>query len=175
MRMDEGMDSGDILHIFEIDNDFNITAFELSKMLSQKGASLLLETLKNYKNIKPIKQDATKATFCKKIKKEDGLIDFENESSNEIELKYRAYNPWPGIFTNSKIKLFGITQNTQNAQKDVNKAGEILQIDRKSGVITIACKIGAINIKEIQAPNKAKTKASDFLNGRGLKIGDIFA
>jgi methionyl-tRNA formyltransferase len=102
MLMDEKMDHGPILaqikHRID-DKDYPT----LEKELAEKGAELLLDIISKYieGKIKPKEQDHNKATFCKIIKKEDGLIDF-NKSPKDLERQVKAFNPWPGVFTFDK-------------------------------------------------------------------------
>ena len=77
---------------------------ETSETLFQKFAEISGKTLINalWKlksgELSPVPQDASLATYCTKIEKEDGLIDW-NQSSTEIYHKWQAYTPWPGIYT----------------------------------------------------------------------------
>jgi methionyl-tRNA formyltransferase len=93
------LDSGPIIAEKEIQIEINDTKEELRKKLIKLGGETLCEILPEIfdKNINPRNQDEEKATFCKKIKKEDGLI---NPSGNPIDNynKYRAFSGWPGIF-----------------------------------------------------------------------------
>ena len=67
------------------------------------AAKLTITTLDNYENIKPIKQNESEVSFCKKIKKDDGLVNFLD--AKILYLKYKAYSYWPGIFLESELKL----------------------------------------------------------------------
>jgi len=106
MVMSEGMDEGDMLAFQKI----IISPTETSETLFQKFASIsgqtLISTIINYEfgllaktdTFEAIPQDHTLATYCKKIEKEDGLIDW-TKSSEEIYHMWQAYTPWPGIYT----------------------------------------------------------------------------
>ena len=111
MVMSEWMDEGDILSIQKI----TISPTETSETLFQKFASVsgqtLISTVINYDSglltkadiFDPIPQDHTQATYCKKIEKEDGFIDWA-KSSEEIYHMWQAYTPWPGIYTHYEGK-----------------------------------------------------------------------
>lgn len=100
MKMSEGMDEGDILKIRNI----RIEAKETSETLFEKFAAIsgptLIQTLLELEHggITPLPQDHASATYCKKIEKEDGLVDW-SKSVKEIFHMWQAYTPWPGIYT----------------------------------------------------------------------------
>jgi methionyl-tRNA formyltransferase len=104
------LDAGPIIasQQFPIDNE--ITSVELKNKLTEIGKKLLIETLPKYLNdeITPMEQNETEATFCKKIKKEDGEIKLSDPDILKWR-KYRAYFDWPGKFyfdeNNKRIKI----------------------------------------------------------------------
>lgn len=168
MLMEEGLDSGDILALEYLKITPSMEVKEAFDKLSLIAAKLTITTLDNFERIAPKKQNETQVSFCKKIKKEFGLVDFT--SAQKLFLKYKAYSYWPGIFLDSGLKLKDIKllDNTS-----LNKEGEILSIDETS--ITIACKKGKLSISMIQAPSKKEIKAIDYIRGKRLNIGDILA
>lgn len=165
MQMSYALDSGDILKIKTMPRE-DIGLESLSKKLALLGADALLKTLENLHSIKPIPQDESKATYCKKILKSDGLICFDNAKA--IFKKSLAYEKWPGIYLESGLKLFDIGLQDENSK---NMTGEILGIEKD--YIVIGCGQGSLKIGQLQAPNKQKVCAKDFICGRGYKIGDI--
>ena len=94
------MDSGPIIAQEKVKIGPNETAPELRKRLIKIGGELLVKTLPDFSagKIRPVPQDESKATFCQKIKKEDGLVDLEKEPSGVLYNKFRAYAGWPRIF-----------------------------------------------------------------------------
>ena len=102
MLMEEGLDSGDILGLQYLKITPTMEVSEAFEKLSVIAAKLTITTLNNFENIKPIKQNEAEVSFCKKIKKEDGLIDFSN--AKKLYQKYKAYSFWPGIFLESELK-----------------------------------------------------------------------
>jgi len=166
MLMEEGLDSGDILGLqyLKITPDMEVDlAFE---KLSNIAAKLTITTLDNFENIQPKKQNESKVSFCKKIKKDNGLVDFS--SAKALFLKYKAYSYWPGVFLSSGLKLKNIelVENTSS-----NIEGSILLIENDS--VTIGCKNGSLKIKTLQSPSKKAIKASDYIRGQRLGINDI--
>lgn len=166
IKMNERLDSGEILSLSYVKNNgFNID--ETIQNLSHIGANLVIKTLKNLTKIAPLKQLEADCSYCKKINKTDGLIDFSN--AKEIYQKYLAYKTWPQIYTIDGTKLFDISLNEANS---LNKIGEILEISKD--YITIACGVGSIKVRAIQAVGKTKMQASEYINGKRLLKGDIF-
>lgn len=98
--LDAEVDHGFILATKEVDIDPNDTNITLQAKLADISADLLIETLPKYQSgeITPQEQDHSQATFTKIIKKEDGLVDWSKPAS-EIYNQFRAYQPWPGIYT----------------------------------------------------------------------------
>ncbi|MBR8465036.1 methionyl-tRNA formyltransferase [Campylobacter sp. faydin G-140] len=166
MLMDEGLDTGDMLDFAYIDCQ-NLMADELFNALGKIGGELIVKTLKNFKNLIPIKQEESLATHCKKIQKSDGLINFE-ENAEQIYNKFRAYMPWPGIFTQSGLKILKLELVDTNGNV---KSGEIFEIYKDSFVV--GCKSGAIKIFYVQEPSKKAVAAVDYINGKRLRIGDF--
>lgn len=119
-QMEFKMDSGPIIEEEEIQINQNDTTEELRDKLVHTGGQLLVKTLPHiFKgNIDPKKQDESLATFCKKIKKEDGLVDLEKEDPETIYRKYKAYHEWPRTyFINKENKRFVITKATLEGGK----------------------------------------------------------
>ncbi len=163
MLMDEGLDTGDILCWDYTDVD-NKTSIELFNELGDMAAKQIIYTLNNFDKIKPLKQNDLMATYSPKIKKENGYVDFENALI--MDRKFRAFQPWPGIFCNK----FKINDMILYDIESFNKKGEILKID-KEGVI-VGCKKGSVVLKTIQIPGKKPVDVISYLNGKRLKIGD---
>ena len=136
--------------------------YELSKIASD----LTITTLNNFEKISPLKQNETLVTHCKKIKKEDGLVDFDD--AKELYLKYKAYSFWPGIFLESGLKLKDIEINELSSS---NEKGLILAIEKD--FIIISCKKGSLKIRTLQAPSKNPVNAVDFIRGQRLILGNI--
>lgn len=107
--LDEQMDHGPILSTAEVGIDPQDTNPTLQQKLAQISADLLLETLPRYQagQIQPRKQNHDQATYTSLISKEDGLIDW-NKASQQIYNQFRAYQPWPGIYTKWEDKILKI-------------------------------------------------------------------
>ena len=165
MQMEEGLDSGDILG-FRILKNRGQNARELFGELSEAAAKLTLDYLEKWKEIVPLKQSNADASYCKKIKKEMGMVDFSEAKS--LYLKALAYEGWPEIFLQSGLKLKKVFLNENES---ANKAGEILEILEDK--ILVGCLRGSVWIQALQAPSKKMVNAYEYLQGRRLKKGDI--
>ena len=166
MLMEEGLDSGDILGFQYLKITRTMEVSEAFEKLSHIAAQLTITTLDNFENINAIKQNESLVTFCKKIKKDDGLVDFGD--AKKLFLKYKAYSYWPGIFLSSELKLKDIELNEELSQ---NNEGEILEINKD--FILIGCEKGSLKIKTLQAPSKKAMSSVDFVRGQRLEVGSI--
>lgn len=165
MLMEEGLDTGDMLlkESFEIPNNMRLS--ELTQTLTQVAKDLTIKTLKEFDTITPKKQNENEASLCKKIKKNDGIVDLEN--AKNIYNKYRAFEGWPKIFFENGIK---IEEVEIVEEKKEYKAFEVLEIKENS--IVLGCKIGSISIGYLQPPSKKLMSAKAYCVGRGIKVGD---
>ena len=164
--MNEGLDTGDILgfRYLEISEKIDIT--ELTKKLTELASILTLYILKNFSFLEQIKQNQIESTYCKKIKKIDGMIKFE--SAKKLYSKYRAFKIWPNIFLENGLKLTNIELIED---KNIYKMGEILSINKN--FIIVGCLIGSIKIIKIQAPSKKEIFSDIYCLGKKIKIGNI--
>ena len=166
MLMEEGLDSGDILAFKYLKITSTMEVSEAFDKLSQIAAKLTITTLDNFENIKPLKQNDSEVSFCKKIKKEHGIVDFSN--AKKLILKYKAYSYWPGVFLASELKLKDIELNELTT---TNKQGEILEIAKD--YVVIGCEKGSLKIKTLQAPSKKAINSVEYLRGQRLDLGNI--
>ena len=166
MLMEEGLDCGDILGYSYLKNEKNMLVSEAFTKLSNLAAKLTITTLDNYDKLKPIKQNDSSTSFCKKIKKEDGEVDFN--SAKKLFSKYKAYSFWPGIFLKSELKLKDI-EFVENSSQNI--AGEILEIAKD--YIVVGCNQGRLKIRTLQAPSKNSINSVEYIKGKRLTIGDI--
>ena len=166
MMMEEGLDTGDILEKveFSIPNDMRLHA--LMQQLTEDACTLTLSTIRNFKDIKPIKQDEEEATLCKKIKKSDGQVDFTD--ANFVFNKYRAFEGWPGIFSENGTKIDGVTLIDSRSS---HKPFEILSIEDET--IVVGCTKGALALTSLQPISKKSMSSKSYCVGRGLKVGNI--
>ena len=166
MLMEEGLDTGDILEKIEFVIPEELRLHALMQQLTEDACELTLSTIRNFKNIKPEKQDENKATLCKKIKKSDGEIDFEDAVS--IYNKYRAFEGWPGIFTSNGTKFDALVLVEHDSK---HEKYEILAFEEES--VIVACSTGSLKIGSLQPASKKAMSAKAYCVGRGMKVGDL--
>jgi len=166
MLMEEGLDSGDILALQYLKITPTMEVAQAFSKLSNIAAKLTITTLDEFDNIEPKKQNEAEVSFCGKIKKENGLVDFKD--AKKLFLKYKAYSYWPGVFLESGLKLKDIELIETTSS---NTEGEILDILDDS--IIIACNKGSLKIKTLQAPSKKAVSSVDYIRGQRLQISDV--
>jgi len=165
MQMSEGMDEGDILKIRTIGIENDETARTLFEKFAQLSWKSLIDTLLELEHggITPLPQDASRATYCKKIKKEDGLIDW-SLPAQEIYHKWQAYTPWPGIYTHYEGTrlLLEIT----NYELRITNTGEVGQVTRlDDGQIGVVCGEWILTLEQVKLEWKKSQSIKDFVNG----------
>lgn len=173
MKMDEGLDTGDMLSTITIAIAPEHTASTLHDRLAKMGAELLLKTIPDYISgrIKPIPQPSIGATYARKIKKEDGRIDW-TRPAHEIWNMVRALAPWPGAFTFVRVGDRSKLLKLWNATEEVNltgAAGTVIS-GEKAGII-VACGNGSLRITSLQIEGGKKLAAAEFLKGHALNPG----
>jgi methionyl-tRNA formyltransferase len=172
MKMDVGLDTGDILTqratlIRDEDN-----AATLHDRLAQLGAELLVQTIPDYASgkITPQPQQHELATHVAKIKKEDGRIDW-SQPARVIWNRIRAFTPWPGAFTflptQPQPLLLKIWQAEVVSQN--GSPGTVLSAD-KSGIV-IGCGEEALRVTSLQREGGRRLSAAEFLAGYPLPGG----
>jgi methionyl-tRNA formyltransferase len=174
MLMDEKMDTGDILLQRAVSLAPTCTARELYEVLAPIGAELLIEALDGLEkdSITPVKQDDSKATYAPKLKKEDGLINWE-KSSKEINNLIRGVNPWPGAFTYINNKLLKIWSAKIEDEKGLRgQPGEITLLSKDKMIVNTGD--GSLSFLEVQMEGGKRMFIKDFLQGHPLKAGTVF-
>ena len=167
MLMDEGLDTGDIIKIEECSIAEDEMVEELYSKLTHIAASLTLDVLKNFSSYTPVPQNDAEATYCKKITKEDGCIEFDD--ARTIYNKYRAFTPWPGVYLQSGLKLKNMRLVADNG---VYEEGKILKIDECAEV---GCAKGSVAICRVQPPSKKEMEIKAYLNGKRIGLADTLA
>ena len=169
MKIDAGLDTGDILLQQEIPIAPDDTAETLGPKLAAVGADLTVATLGSLRGgtIQPRKQDNSKATLAPILKKEDGRIDF-SRTATEILNRLRGFQPWPGAYSQFRSKNLQIRHAT--AFDQVVPPAE-LRVDGTH--LFVGCGEGtAIEIVELQLEGKKRTSASDFVRGYRPQSGE---
>jgi methionyl-tRNA formyltransferase len=167
MYMDEGLDTGDILLQERLEILPNETGNSLHNRLAELAPTALLEALEQIAAGKParIPQDSTQTTYSPKLSREAGRIDW-NEPAELIERKIRAFDPWPGTFTQitsegGKVRNLKIFRASVRDHSE-SKPGTVLPNESKLLVVTGR---GSLEIEEVQLEGKRRMSAADFLRG----------
>jgi methionyl-tRNA formyltransferase len=172
MRIDEGLDTGDILlqqELAILDED---TAETLSPRLAAIGAELMVETLQGLSEnaIKPRPQNQDQATLAPILKKEDGRIDF-NRTAREVYDRYRAFQPWPGAFTTFRGRMLNVTAVKMADAAEVLQPG---QMQVREGKLLVGCGNGtSLELLELQPEGKKRISAADFVHGYRPQTGEF--
>jgi methionyl-tRNA formyltransferase len=172
MRIDAGLDTGDMLLKREIPILPDDTAVTLTPKLAQLTAELLVETLPALKDgrIHPQKQDDSQATLAPILKKEDGHIDFRR-SATEIWNRLRGFQPWPGAYTRFRGKNLNVTSAQPIESGATNLTPGILAV--RGGQLLVGCGAGSIlELLEVQPEGKKPMPVKDFINGYRPQAGE---
>jgi len=168
------MDSGPVILQKEIRIEEADTAVTLEEKLRILGAELLMEALKiiDNRNYNLIEQDEDKVILAPKLRKEDGLIDWDAPAA-VIHNQVRGVLPWPGAFTGFRGKMLKIFQADVLPIFPNHKPvpGEVVKAD-KQGVV-VACGRGFLNIKELQLEAGKRMSGQNFIIGHKLKTGEV--
>ncbi|MGA2903971.1 MAG: methionyl-tRNA formyltransferase [Candidatus Korobacteraceae bacterium] len=164
MRIDAGLDTGDILLQSEERIQPEDTAMTLAPRLAQSGADLMICTLAGLKNgtITQRPQDNTKATLAPILKREDGLIDFSRTAVDTWN-RLRGFQPWPGAFTHFRGKTLQLHSATVVPEVAVVTAAHFT-IENERLLLGFAHG-SALDIHELQMEGRKRMSARDFING----------
>ncbi|OGG87666.1 methionyl-tRNA formyltransferase [Candidatus Kuenenbacteria bacterium RIFCSPHIGHO2_02_FULL_39_13] len=169
IKMDEKMDNGPIINQQESIIDKQDTYTSLSKKLAEQSADLLIKTIPDYinKKIKPKKQKHAQASFTKIIKKEDGLIT-KNKTAEQVFNMWRAYQPWPGVFIESRIKNKELRIKLIKIELTnlMNKKNNPLELFIENNSLYLLCANRTVlKINCLQLNGKKSVDAQSFING----------
>lgn len=186
MKMDAGMDTGDILAIEETPISPNETANELHDRLAIIGGKLIVKTIPPYTqgDLAPIPQDHSQATYARKIEKEDGHIEW-TRSAGEIQAAINAFSPWPGStsqlvdLTNpaeppKSLKIWKVTESCHPSQSTgFTPPGTIIQANKKC--VMVACgRQTFLEIEEVQFPGGRRLPISAVQSAEFFRVGQAF-
>jgi methionyl-tRNA formyltransferase len=175
MQINETMDAGPVFlqekcEIFAAD-----TAETLSQRIASLGAPLLKRTLDLIENdeIRPEPQIATEVTFAPKLKKQDGVVDWEKDAG-WISRQIRAFNPWPGSYSHLKEVRIKLWMANEIHQQTSEIPGTVLEVLKDA--FYVACgKQTVLELKELQPENRPRMRAADFVHGYRIQVGDRFS
>jgi methionyl-tRNA formyltransferase len=202
MRIDAGMDTGEMLLQQELEIGAEETTPELAKRLSEAGAGLMAETLRGIASgrIAGLKQDETAATMAPILKREDGWIDW-SRTAEEIYNRMRGFAPWPGAYSEFRgqaCHLQGrpvsggeeVESLTEGGIKAVSK-DEVVENRTEGGVkpplrdggaivrrgerVLVACgESSLLELETVKLEGRKQVSAAEFANGARLQVGERF-
>ena len=170
MRIDAGLDTGDMLLQREIPIAASDTAETLAPRMARIGADLMVETLRGLQQgtITPQAQANSQASLAPILRKEDGLIEFRR-SSAEICNRLRGFQPWPGAFTSFRGKNLHVWA-AQPVSAANTVTGEITVVDDR---LLVGCgENSAVEFLEVQPEGKKRMRARDFVHGYRPRTGE---
>ena len=170
MRIDAGLDTGDILLQRELAITAQDTAETIAPRLAAMGAELMIESLRALQagTIRARPQDHTQATLAPVLKKDDGRIDF-HRTATEIWNRLRGFQPWPGAFTSFRGKNLHVW-SARPLEADIPPA----TIQMEGHLPLVGCAgHSALELIEVQVEGKKRMSAQDFVNGYRPYDGEI--
>jgi methionyl-tRNA formyltransferase len=195
------MDTGPLLASAETSIGEGETAEALGSRLAEMGARLLVETIlllegkradgrsalsAEAERVQPgsessspskkfffpaVSQDGSLATYCPKITREDGLVDWTLPALTLVR-RDRAFTPWPGLFTfreKTRLKIAGLT--LVEGKRPSPPPGTVLSV---SAALVVACGEGSVAVGELQAEGRRKLPAAEFARGERVLPGEVW-
>ena len=175
MKMDEGLDTGDMIAKTVVPLAADETGGSLFDKLSQVGAQLLLDTIPALEEGTVVceKQPEESPTpYAAMLNKKMGLIDWSQDAS-VIECLIRGLNPWPSAYTYLKGKTLKIWQAKVVEKQHEEEPGTIIEVDKKH--LVVACKTNALLIERLQLEGKKQMETEAFLRGYAIETGAQFS
>jgi methionyl-tRNA formyltransferase len=172
MRIDEGLDTGDILLQRELPIAPDQTAEDIFPLLAEMGAPLMVETLEKLEagTVTPKQQDEALSTLAPILKREDGLVDFARPAMR-IYNRWRGFQPWPGAYTYFKGKKLVLHRLIPMELRGEQSNPSEVRIERDRLLVDCG-ENSRIEIFEVQPEGKKRMPVADFLRGYQLKSGD---
>jgi methionyl-tRNA formyltransferase len=180
MRIDAGMDTGEMLLQQELPIGADETAPDLTGRLSQAGAPLLVETLRGLQSgsVIPRRQDDSQVSYAPMLKREDGRIDWARPAA-EIYNRMRGFTPWPGAYTTFRGQTCHIWGRPWQ-----DPAGQVATeiVDRGPGALVhrdgnwlVACGPATLMVlTHVKMEGRKQISAIEFANGARLQTGEQF-
>jgi methionyl-tRNA formyltransferase len=167
MRIDEGLDTGDVLLQQELVIGDDDTSETLAPRLAAMGADLMVETLRDLEAgaVMPKSQNHSEATLAPILTKEDGRIEF-HRTAQEIYNRLRGFQPWPGAFTKFRGKMLGVTAARPAPEHGPDSSPSEGQLLVRGPQLFVSCGQGSVlELLEVQPEGKKRMAARDFVHG----------
>lgn len=172
MRIDAGLDTGDMLLKKETEIGPEENAIEVGRRLAAMGADLLVEALEGLAagTIAAEKQDGSQATYAPLLKKEDGRIDWSQPAA-AVHNRIRGLQPWPGAYTGFRGHTLHIWKARPAEVAPGLPAGTIAGVKPP----VVACAPGGLELLELQLEGRKRLPAAEFANGQRLRENELLA
>jgi methionyl-tRNA formyltransferase len=167
MRIDAGLDTGDMLLKWETPIGPQENAVELGQRMSVAGADLLVQTLAGIEagTIRPQPQDNSQASLAPILKKEDGQVDW-NWHARKISNRALGFLPWPGAYSYFRGQLFHIWKARVAEERGEGAPGRLIPLKRR--LLVSAGEASAVELIEVQIEGRKRMPVEAFLNGHRL-------
>jgi len=178
MAMDEGLDTGPILAQEKVPISDEDTSETLVAKLADAAASLLIDNIEGVLSglVKPVPQDETVVSFAPIIKKEDGIIDWQQDAQ-DIERFVRGMFPWPCAYTflqdGQMLRVLPKAFVVEEAFVSEHKTpGQVIKIDEEG--MLVRCGRGGLLVKTVQKEGKRAMTPKELLIGRQIRVDEVF-
>ena len=163
MRIDAGLDTGDMLLKAETEIGAEENAIELGRRLAAMGADLLVKTLEGLANgtVTPEPQNPAEATHAPLLKKEDGVVDW-SQPALTIHNRVRGLQPWPGASTTFRGHTLHIWRSKPRPER--GWPGRFISLKPP----VVSCGSGSLELVDVQLEGRKRIAAADFVNGQRL-------
>ncbi len=172
MEMEEGLDTGDMILRKAIPIEDDYTTHDIHDSLASLGARSIVEALdKVYRGeAKRTPQDHEKSSYASMLDKEMGLIDW-NKNGRDIINLIRGLMPWPSAYSMYGDQMVKIHRASLAERDEKAKNGEIFKITKDA--IYVGAEDSAVRIEELQFPGKRKMSTEDYLKGNTIELGTL--
>jgi methionyl-tRNA formyltransferase len=171
MRIDQGLDTGDILLQRPLAIEPDQTAEQLFPLLAKSGASVMLETLAGLEagTIQPVRQDDAAASLAPILQRQDALVDFAALSAREIYNRWRGFQPWPGAYTYFRGRKLTLHRLLPAGTTPLPPGELAVEQDR---LFVAAGSATRLELLEVQVEGKKRMPVADFLRGSAPHPGE---
>ena len=179
IEMVEELDAGDVLLKKSVTLLAHETGGSLHDRLAEVAPSVIMECLKKIETqkIKAYSQDASLVTYAPQLQRRDGQIDWRFPA-DVLERRIRAYEPWPGSYTNfrdgrGRTKRLKVFAGAEVVDRERGAAsGEVVSVD--SSGIGIACGRGALMLNDLQIEGGKRLPVAELVRGNTIEVGECF-
>jgi methionyl-tRNA formyltransferase len=173
MKMDAGLDTGDMLETFRVPIEASDDAATLHDKLAQVSSREIVGVLKRWAagQIHPRAQDSASASYAPKISRDSGRIDWRLPAGRLVN-QLRAFTPWPGLFTTFQPQGKPLLLKVWRAEAVAGTGDPGVVIGRDEEGLLVGCGEGALRLLEVQREGGKRMPAREFLAGNPLNPGD---